>query len=127
MSERARRLDPGSALATLREGGTLDRAAVVDFHNDFVDSEGTYRKDDLMEILMRANAEWSVPDILVSWLSSEDPFVVWAASKALFRWWGTQPSEEAVRLRLEELAAGASWDVDHLVRDHTRDLLRDLV
>jgi hypothetical protein len=116
-------LDPGRLLKALMNGESLG-AEVIDRVGAALASGGDgYDQAELIEILMRANSSKHLPLVKRLWLESNDPFVVWRSTRALFDWWREDITVPEAEERLREVAEGQPWDPDELARDAARRVL----
>jgi hypothetical protein len=117
------RLDPGRLLQALLNGEPLEADAVDRVGAALASGGDGYDQAELIEILMRANSSKHLPLVRRFWLESDDPFVVWRSTRALFDWWREDITVPANEERLRKVAEGEPWDPDELARDAARRVL----
>jgi hypothetical protein len=117
------RLDPGRMLQALLDGEPLETDAVDRVGAALASGGEGYDQAELIEILMRADSSKHLPLVRRFWLESDDPFVVWRSTRALFDWWHEDRTVPANEERLRKVAEGEPWDPDELARDAARRVL----
>jgi hypothetical protein len=120
--KRGPRLNPGAILDGIDGGQRPDPATIARVLRELCDPNSPYDQTTLIKILARADSRESVPVIRQYFLTSDDPFVVYAALSALFRWWSEDPSGQVYAQRVHALAAGLDWDAEGLVSRAARAL-----
>jgi hypothetical protein len=120
--KRQGRLNPAAVLDEVASGKQPDRDTIARVREELIDPCSIYDKETLIKILSRSNARECIPDITREFLEATDPFVVYAALNALFRWWSEDPSSPTYMDRVRSLAGGLEWDSDQLVAEAARKL-----
>jgi hypothetical protein len=110
-------------LQALLDGEPLETDAVDRVGAALASGGEGYDQAELIEILMRANSSKHLPLVRRFWLESDDPFVVWRSTRALFDWWHEDRTVPANEERLRKVAEGEPWDPDELARDAARRVL----